>query len=76
MARVKCKNCLEETVYIETQATHISDDYVEHGLNGYDATNNDSSWRAESGSERFMCDSCGAYWPVDGEINWIWTDDR
>ena len=72
---VACKNCLEETVFIESQATHKSSDYAMYNANGdgYEADNNDSSWSVEKGSERFVCESCGAYWPVDANIEWIWT---
>lgn len=71
---VKCVNCGEETVHIQTKATHKSTDYAMHWLNGYEAYNSDSSWTAKKGTEQFVCESCHRVWPVDGEINWIWND--
>lgn len=72
---VACKNCLEETVFIESQATHKSRDYAMFNPSGdgYEADNNEYSWSIEKGSERFVCESCGAYWPVDANVKWIWT---
>lgn len=68
-----CPECGEETVMVVTAAKHVSD-YVYSGSNGWEAENDDNSWKPIDGTETYTCDSCQHEWPCRDEIEYVWND--